>query len=343
MHVARYVITMMFGLAAITSASADAADPLFHSQDTLNVEITAPLSTLVRERSETDYLSGVFSYKDADGTPVTLDVRVRARGNFRYRNCELPPLTLNFRKSQVKGTLFDQQDKLKMVVHCNITRRYEQSVLREYLAYRLLNSVTERSFRVRLLNVVWVDSDERRGSMVRSAFLIEHKDRLGARIGLAEQDIASAELEAIEPDHLNLLSLYQYLIGNVDFSPIAGSNGECCHNYLMFGSSTDALVPVPYDFDFAGFVNAPNAVPDTERGVERLGQRVYRGYCANNDSVANSVSAFQRVRETLYAQVADQEELEPSVRQNIAEYMDEFYAVIDDPGSVKREIIDKCL
>jgi hypothetical protein len=334
---------MTLGVMVMTTAAADSADPLFQSQDTLNVEITAPLSTLVRERSETEYLPGVFSYKDVDGTPVTLEIKVRARGNFRHRNCDFPPVTLNFRKSQVEGTLFDRQDKLKMVVHCKITRQYEQSVLREYLAYRLLNSVTDLSFRVRLLQVVWVDSEERRASMVRSAFLIEHKDRLAARIGLTEQEIESAEITAIEPDHLNLLSMFQYLIGNVDFSPIAGSNDECCHNYAMFGTSVDALVPVPYDFDFSGIVNAPNAELDTERGVERMGQRVYRGYCRNNDAVEGSVATFEQLRETLYALVGELDQLEPGIRQNITGYMDEFYDVIGDPRQVEQEITGKCI
>jgi hypothetical protein len=334
---------MSLGVMVMTTAAADSADPLFQSQDTLNVEITAPLSTLVRERSETEYLPGVFSYKDVDGTPVELDIKVRARGNFRHRNCDFPPVTLNFRKSQVEGTLFERQDKLKMVAHCKITRQYEQSVLREYLAYRLLNSVTDLSFRVRLLQVVWVDSEERRASMVRSAFLIEHKDRLAARIGRTEQEIESAEITAIEPDHLNLLSMFQYLIGNVDFSPIAGSNGECCHNYAMFGTSVDALVPVPYDFDFSGIVNAPNAELDTERGVERMGQRVYRGYCENNDAVEGSVATFEQLREALYAVVGELEELEPGIRRNITSYMDEFYEVIGDPRQVEQQITGKCI
>jgi hypothetical protein len=343
MGVIRCTVSFLLGALALQSAAAASVDPLFLSHDTLEVEITAPLSTLVRERSDTEYLAGAFSYTEADGTPVEMDIKIRARGNFRHRNCDFPPVTLNFRKSQVEGTLFDRQDKLKMVVHCKITRRYEQSVLREYLAYRLLNTMTDLSFGVRLLQVVWTDSEERMGTMVRSAFLIEHKDRLSARIGLQEQQLESAEVGAVKPDHLNLVSMFQYLIGNVDFSPIAGSNNECCHNYAMFGKGVDSLVAIPFDFDFAGIVNAPNAVPDTERGVERLGQRVYRGYCVNNGHVGDSVDRFIQARETLYALVAEQEALEPSVRRNIAEYMDEFYAVIDDPREVEREIIGKCL
>jgi len=337
----RGIMLLLSGVLAFVGA-AQAADPLFQSTDTLQVEISAPLSTLVRERSETTYLPGTFSYKAADGTPVELELRIRARGNFRHRNCDFPPVTLNFRRSQVDGTLFDGQNKLKLVGHCKITRRYEQSVLREYLAYRLLNILTDLSFRVRLLQVTWVDSEGRRGRMVRNAFLMESRDRLADRIGLEEQEIESAEISAVRPGHLNLTSLFQYLIGNVDFSPIAVSAGPCCHNYEMFGTGPDALVAIPFDFDFSGFVNAPNAIPDVERGIERVGQRLYRGYCVNNAYVEGSVARFRDARDELYALVSGQEELEPNVRENIAEYMDGFYAVIDDPARLEEEIIGKC-
>ena len=342
MQIVRVMIMSMVGALAIPVAHAGSADPLFQDKSALKVEITAAVSTLVRERPEVEYLPGRFSYKQADGTPVELDVQIRARGNFRHRNCDFPPVTLNFRKSQVHGTLFDQQDKLKMVPHCKITRRYEQSVLREYLAYRLLNSVTDLSFRVRLLQVTWADSDERRGRMVRNAFLIEHRNRLAARTGMEEQEIEFAEIGHVKPDHLNLTSIFQYLIGNFDFSPIAGSDGECCHNYEMFGSSAESLVAIPYDFDFAGIVNAPNAVANREQGVERIGQRVYHGFCVNNVHVETSIAKFTEARDAIYALVANQEELEPNVRENIASYMDEFYQTIDDPVELNRKIIGEC-
>lgn len=342
MRTIRNLIALLAGILIAQSAAGGAADPLFRSQETLEVEITAPLSTLLRERSETEYLPGVFSYEGPDGAKVELDVRVRARGNFRHRNCDFPPVTLNFSRSQVAGTLLDQQNKLKMVVHCKITRQYEQAVVREYLAYRMLNILTDLSFRVRLLQVVWVDSEERTGTMVRSAFLIEDRDRLAARIGREEQAFERTEVAALDPAYLNLVSLFQYLAGNVDFSPIAGSGGECCHNHAMYGNVAGPLLAIPYDFDFSGIVNAPNAVVDRERGVERLGQRVYRGFCANNDHLGNSMARFGEVRDTLYALVSGQEELEPDVRRNITEYIDEFYAVIDDPVEVEREITGKC-
>ena len=131
----RCIMLFLSGVLAFASA-ARAADPLFQSADTLWVEISAPLSTLVRERPEEEELPGTFSYTAEDGTRVELDIQVRARGNFRYKFCDFPPLNLNFRRSQLEGTLLQNQNKLKLVGHCKITRRYEQSVLREYLAYR---------------------------------------------------------------------------------------------------------------------------------------------------------------------------------------------------------------
>jgi hypothetical protein len=270
-------------------------------------------------------------------------MQISARGNFRKRICDFPPLSLNFRKSQVTGTLFENQDKLKIVAHCKDSRRYEQTVLREYLAYRLLNALTEVSFKVRLLQLTYVDSDERRPRMVRSAFLIEHKDRLADRIGWRAVDIEWAEVGAIRPDHLNLTSMFQYLIGNTDFSPNLGSDNECCHNYEMFGNDSDQLTAVPYDFDLAGFVNAPYATPDPELGIDSVRQRLYRGHCVNNGHVEASLARFRETRSELYALVAGQEELEPTVRDNIARYMDEFFETIGDPAEVQRQIIGKCI
>lgn len=343
MKVSCRTIMIAFALLSLPAAAAGLPDPLFRDDAALEVVITAPLSSLLRARPEQPELEGVFSYKEADGTSVDLDMKIRVRGRFRKRVCDFPPLNLNFRKSQVEGTLLDHQNKLKMVVHCKDSGRYHQAVLREYLAYRLLNSLTELSFRVRLLQVTYVDSDERRSRMVRPAFVIEHRNRLAERVGRESLEIERTEVSAIQPDHLNLTSMFQFFIGNTDFSPYLGSNNECCHNHEMFGNEAGSLLAIPYDFDLSGFVNAPYAAPDPELGIDSVRQRLYRGYCVNNRYVEASVDRFQEARDALYALVANQQELEPTVREYIASYMDEFYEIIGDPREAERQIIGKCI
>ena len=273
----RIVATVCFALgsAAVFSAESETPDPLFQDDETLHVTITAPLTTLVRERPKDDYLHGVFQYMEGDGTAVKFDLEIRTRGHFRHETCDYPPLSLNLKKSQTDGTLLDKQNKLKLVIHCDYSERYEQTVLREYLAYRILNAVTDMSFRVRLLRVTYVNTEKRGEGQVRYAFLIEHKNRLAERYDLKDLKIERTSVSSIQADRLNLTSVFEFLIGNTDFSPVAGApDDECCHNYVLFGNNVDPIIAIPYDFDQSGFVDAPYAQPNPQFHIRSVRQRV---------------------------------------------------------------------
>lgn len=336
-------VAILYAVLALPNAKAVSPDPLFQDDAALRVTITAPFARLIDERPKEEEFQGSFAFKGPNGSWVELDLQVRTRGNFRHANCDLPPLYLNFKRSQVKDTLFDQQNKLKMVVHCKDSARYQQALLKEYLAYRVLNALTDRSFRVRLLDVTYVDSEDRRPRMVRNAFLIEHVDRLGARLGRQKLNIFPENVQAIQADHLNLTSVFQYLLGNTDFSPILGSQEECCHNYELFGKEDGPLLAIPYDFDMSGFVNTPYARPESGLGIDNVKQRLYQGFCVNNDHLKASISKFLQVRDTLYDMTANLQEMAPTVRGLVADYMDEFYATISDSQAVQQELIDRCI
>ena len=338
-----FIMLLISCAIAAPAKASDPTGPLFQDDKTLSVTITAPLARLIKERPTEDYLPGAFKFKETDGTTVELDVEIRTRGHFRHKTCHFPPLGLNFKKSELEGTLFEQQNKLKLVVHCKDSARYEQTVLREYLAYRLFNQMTDQSFRVRLLRVTYVDSDGRRDRQVRYAFLIEHKNQLAKRLGRKDLKVEKSSISAIQPDQLNLTSIFEFLLGNTDFSPIAGARGECCHNYVLFGNDADPILAIPYDFDQSGFVNAPYAVPNERLNLKSVRQRKYRGRCANNGHIEKSLGEFRDNRDALFALIAGQEGMDKSVRKSIARYVDEFYEIIDDPRDVERKIVRGCL
>jgi hypothetical protein len=128
--------TIIAALLAVPSLADSVPDPLFQDDTLLEVTITAPFNTIMAERPKDDSLPGIFKFRDASGADVKFDVDIRTRGHFRHETCDFPPLFLNFKKSQVKETLFQNQNKMKLVVHCDDAATYEQIVLREYLAYR---------------------------------------------------------------------------------------------------------------------------------------------------------------------------------------------------------------
>ncbi len=323
---------------------AQEADPLFQSDEILQVTIEGPLGTLIKEKSKEEYLNGFFRYSDADGSPVEFDLKFRARGNFRHENCDYPPVRLNFKKSQTKNTLFDKQDKLKLVIHCNRKAQYFQIVLEEYLAYRILNELTDLSFRVRMLQVTYVDTVGMGESPPRYAFVIEHKDRLAKRIDLKEFVTPSTEVILIDPEHLNLTSIFQYFIGNTDFSPVAGPpESDCCHNYVLFKNEDTLITAIPYDYDQSGLVDAPYATPNPNFRLRTVRQRLYRGRCVNNAFVEDSIQQIQDKRDAIYALIDGQQGLDNKTRKDLIGFVDKFYRTVESPKNLQSSILKKCI
>jgi hypothetical protein len=320
-------------------------DPLFSSEDTLKVDLEGPFAFLARERPDEEEAPGKFRYVDADGETVEFDVQIRARGNWR-RNpdiCEFPPLRVNFKKSQTDDTLFDKQDKIKLVTHCNDNKSYSQAVVSEYLAYRIYNVLTDYSFRVRLVDITYLYTD-RDESINSYAVLIEHKDRLGKRIGgepVLEERVAVSSLNA---ENLSLASVFQYFIGNTDFSPIATPPGEeCCHNQALYTTEEGPYRTIPFDFDQTGLVDAQHAQPNPRFGLANVKERLYRGRCANNELLPATLQLFRDKRAEIEALIENQPELLPTTRRNMLKYIDSFYGIIDKPRRVDYRMIEACL
>lgn len=324
--------------------AAGAAGSLFLDDEVLALRITAPIERLMEERTGED-LPGTVTWT-ADGGEVSVEAGVRTRGKFRGdpKNCAFAPLRLNFKKKEVAGTLFDGQDKLKLVAHCRDGDRYAQGVLREYLVYRMFNVLTDRSFRVRLLDVTYVDSDSPDDVLHAPAFLIEDDEQLALRVGMERAEIPSTTIDALDPAFTSLVSIFEYLIGNTDFSPIASPPGEtCCHNTILLGDSSSLLFPVPYDFDMSGMVDAPYAKADPRFEIDDVKDRVYRGRCQNNEQVPTTIDAFLGARAGVEELLRDAPELSGKTRRNMLRYVGRFYETIGDEARVRRVFIEGCI
>jgi len=331
-------------LGAESTGSKDPA-PLFRSNDVLEVTINAPIRQIMRDRSDSEDIQGTLTYEDPEAGETTLDIGIRTRGRFRRQTdiCPFAPLRLNFRKT--KGTLFAKSNKLKLVTHCrNGSILYTQMILKEYLAYRILNTLTENSFRVRLLRVTYVDNEKDKVVDTNYAFLIEHRDQLAKRIGGEVSRAESTTVSALDGAQTNISSVFQYMIGNTDFSPIKGVPGEpCCHNHVLLTDGEDKMLSVPYDFDVTGIVDAPYAVPNPRFKLRNVEQRLYRGRCYNNEYLETTLQLFRDRRQAIYDLLDTVPDLSGTSIKKVRRYVDEFYKTIDSPKRVDRDIVRKCL
>jgi len=340
-------VVALFPLAsAVGAQNSKDHDPLFASHDILEVEIEAPFLMLSRERPDEDEVEGTFRYVTDEGSTVEFNIGVRTRGHFRRdRNiCIFPPLRINFKKSQTKNTLFDKQDKLKLVTHCrNKVQRYDQTVVSEYLAYRIFNLLTDTSFRVRLLRVKYVYTDHKR-AIENYAILIEHKNRLGKRIGGKPLRIEKARVSTLHPQDMNLASVFQYLLGNTDFSPVATTpDTDCCHNQMLLSSNAGPYYTIPFDFDQTGFVDPPHASPNRRFGLKSVRDRLYRGRCVHNDLLPETLQSFIDHKEDIEALVRDQKELSPPTRRHLQKYIESFFKVLNNPRRIRSSFVKRCI
>ena len=330
-----------------TAYADNSPDPLFSGDDVIEVRIEAPFQTIMRDRPIEEEIPAVFQYVNSDGKTIEFDAGLRSRGNFRRREdvCDFTPLRLNLKKSQTKGTLFDHQDKLKLVTHCNSSSpRYEQYVLSEYLVYKVFNLMTDVSFRVRLLRITYVDTAHNDREKVSLAFLIEHRDRLAKRIDNAVIETRKVSFPDLNPDYTNLASVFHYFMGHTDFSPIATAlDKNCCHNHSLFGNEGEKIYSVPYDFDMTGFVNAPHARPNPRFKLRNVRDRRYRGRCFNNSRIPASVERFFVQREEIYALINSQNLMTGATRKSMLRFVDDFYKSLDSPEKITKELNKNCV
>ena len=69
---------------------------LFANDSLLAVTIEAPLTTLMKDRPDEQYLEGTFSFTGDDGEEKTVDLKLRTRGKYRRqeKHCDFAPIRL---------------------------------------------------------------------------------------------------------------------------------------------------------------------------------------------------------------------------------------------------------
>lgn len=333
----------LIGFCAVGPASAQTA--LFSDNSELAMVIEGPIGDLVRRAPRsTEPVTAAITLENR-----SFDIELSPRGISRRTLgiCDFPPLRLNLLGAR-QGTILQEQNKLKLVTRCRRGAAYEQLIVLEYTAYRIYNEITPLSYRVRPVRVTYRDNARRRREETQFNFLIEDSSDLARRNRRAElqvppRTVASSQLD---PQQAAIVGLFQYMIGNLDWDMVDGPAGDdCCHNGKLFAAtaaSRESVVPVPYDFDASGFVNAPYAAPPVGLSVSSVRQRLYRGYCRYNDQARAAAELFRARRDRIYAVIDSETRLTEARRNSTRNYIEAFYEILDNPQRFENQVIEEC-
>jgi hypothetical protein len=312
--------------------------PLFMDSKPVEFTLSGSYTKIKKQRTgEATYFPGTITYKSDTGE-IRVPVRLRARGIWRRKNCEVPPLLLNFTKDSAKKTLFAKLDRARLTYPCKFLPDWEQYVLQEYNLYRVQRVLTNYSFDVRLAKITFVDSEKKDTLGTWWSFLSEQDDIFAERNGaklITTQGAGPGDLEKFQSA---FFGVFQYFVANSDYS-IRG-----LHNVVLVFKDFE-YIPVARDFDFGGAVNTRYAVPDPRLGIKRVTDRLMRGYCVDAGEYEKVFALFREKKDAIYGIYSDplSEAMKPAVKKTTLDYFEDFYTTINDPRKAKREIVGACL
>jgi len=142
----------------------------------------------------------------------------------------------------------------------------------------------------------------------------------------------------VDQPALLFMSLFQYMIGNTDYSIMQ------LHNVIMLDDAGGIRYTVPYDFDYSGLVGAHNAVPAKGLNLPSVRERMYRGPCKAEAEIEAALKPFREKQAGLLALpgLLAAHGFEDGTRRNTEKYLGEFFDLIGRPDRVKKVFVTDC-
>jgi hypothetical protein len=310
------------------------------NQQPLLVQLKFSINNVKKNTNDSTYVLSTLFYKSQGVFWDSLKIKIRARGNHRRETCYYVPLKLKLKKSSTKGTLFEGSKKLKLVLPCLPGKSNSDLIIKEYLAYKLYEIISPYHFKTRLVNIEFF---EEKGKRIKKhelkGILIEDIDKVANRFnGRAyKRYVHPLENDAITSIQNNL---FQYLIGNTDFSTRTQHNQK-----LLF--IDNKFICIPYDFDMSGLVNANYAavsgIENMPIKITEVTQRLYKGYKRDELLLQKVRQEFISHKIQIFNTIDDIRELfsDPKQFLKAKQYIADFFEIIESDKKFNKNMVSR--
>ena len=309
-------------------------------QHPLSIQLKFSIKNIKKNTNDSTYVASTLFYKNEDVLWDSIKIKMRARGNHRRENCYYVPLKLKLKKASIKGTLFEGNKKLKLVLPCLPGKNNNDFVIKEYLAYQLYEIISPFHFKTKLVNIDFV---EERGQRLKKqelkGILIEDIDKVAKRLGGRQYKIFVHPLEndAIASIQNNL---FQFLIGNTDFSTRSQHNQK-----LLFIDKK--FICIPYDFDMSGLVNpnyaAVSGIDNLPIKITEVTQRAFKGYKRDELLLQKVRQEFKSHKIEMFNTVDNLKELfnDPKQFVKAKQFMVGFFEILESDKKFDKNIVNR--
>ena len=310
---------------------------LHDKNEILKATLTTDLSKLKNFKNRENYWEGQFVVETEAGEEIVFDTYLRLRGMFRLVKCDFPPLKLKLKKKSLKKNGFRKRyRKMKLVTHClNDEEVSRDLILREYLAYRLYRIINEFSFRVKLAEMTYINTTDKKDVRSGLGVFIEDSKELADRIGGTAIDTFGVSKESFNLRQEQLTSLFQFMISNTDW------NNKKNRNVKLIETEEEEFFTVPYDFDFSGFVSAPYALLTGTHGQKSLKDRVFLGNSKSVEELQPAIDIFLEHETEILDEISNFKLLARSSRSELKKFIKGFYKILNNPKKLETALFPK--
>lgn len=193
--------------------------------------------------------------------------------------------------------------------------------------------MTPRSFRARLAKVTYADTGTKKNLGTKYGILIEDDDDVAKRLEgrlVTQRDL----LSQLDRDWFTLMTIFEYMIGNLDVSIITQ------HNVKLVQLPARKVYSIPYDFDYSGLVDAAYALPPPDLHITTVRDRIYRGPCRTATELEPFFAKFRAIKPEIASMYDSLPDFDPAAKKKALAYLDQFYRTIDRPADVKTAFME---
>ncbi len=310
---------------------------LFRTDEIIPIQISFSNRELKKSDNDTVFFDTTMKFKE-NGVWNEINVGVRARGNFRRATCYFPPVKMKIKKSDAKGTLFKGNKKLKLVLPCKLEDNKNDNILRELIAYKLFEIISPYHFKTRRVSVDFEEIKKKSTKkFTLNGFFIEDDKNVAKR---SEAKVWERFMHPMNmlPEASVKNNLFQFMIGNTDFSTAYSHNGK-----LLVTVPQNKFIPLPYDFDMSGIVDPSYAVTNESLGLKNIRDRQYRGFKRDESLMFDMRDEFVVNKAAFFAVINSfkNDFDNPKSHQEVVDYITSFFEIIEDDKQFKLQVLDE--
>ena len=334
------LLLLAFYLLGKTVAAQNVEKPLFerlYSIDSLNIVLEMEAKKMMKDRESDLWYPAEMEVFRGGELVFRQSVEVKTRGKSRREICAFPPVKIRFSGTAALPDTLAEIPVIKLVSTCNNTEESERIVLKEYLMYQLFNQITDESFRVKLVNIQFKEKSNKRIYHETTAFLLEDEASLAKRLNgtiIHPKVMSPAGVDTLSMDRI---SVFQFMIGNTDWAVYNLHNIRAIRQPEL-----RRVIAIPYDFDYAGAVDASYAMPGMGIPIIDVKQRYYIGLCRPEADMQRVFLLFKQKKGTLLNTCDELTALSAKERLAVSDYINSFFTLLDKPDRVQKDILEHC-